>query len=135
MSASLNAVVRVLIVDYDTELRDLMIRYLEAHNICALPAPNHAEMMQHFISHEPSCSILHSSGMTASICLLDIRSRSLVPVIITSGDHRDEVDRVVALGLGADDYVIKPFSLRELLARVRAALRADVINSASLGSM
>jgi len=46
-----------------------------------------------------------------------------VPVIITTGHRLDEVDRVVGLELGADDYVTKPFGLRELLARVRAILR------------
>jgi DNA-binding response OmpR family regulator len=55
--------------------------------------------------------------------LREIRSRSDVPVIITT-DHRcDEIDRVVGLELGADDYVTKPFGLRELLARIRAVLR------------
>jgi two-component system, OmpR family, response regulator len=46
-----------------------------------------------------------------------------VPVIITTGHRLDEIDRVVGLELGADDYVTKPFGLRELLARVRAVLR------------
>jgi DNA-binding response OmpR family regulator len=54
-----------------------------------------------------------------SIC----RSHSDVPVIILTGHRPDEIDRIVGLELGADDYVIKPFSLRELLARVRAVLR------------
>jgi DNA-binding response OmpR family regulator len=55
--------------------------------------------------------------------LREIRARSDVPVIITTGHRRDEVDRVVGLELGADDYIIKPFGLRELLARIRAVLR------------
>jgi len=55
--------------------------------------------------------------------LRTIRSSSDVPVIITTGHRLDEVDRVVGLELGADDYVTKPFGLRELLARVRAILR------------
>jgi DNA-binding response OmpR family regulator len=46
-----------------------------------------------------------------------------VPVIITTGHRRDEIDRVVGLELGADDYVTKPFGVRELLARIRAVLR------------
>src|SRR5262249_36322660 len=45
------------------------------------------------------------------------------PVIITTGHRLDEIDRVVGLELGADDYVTKPFGLRELLARIRAVLR------------
>src|SRR6266702_2391222 len=55
--------------------------------------------------------------------LRTIRSSSDDPVIITTGHRLDEVDRVVGLELGADDYVTKPFGLRELLARVRAILR------------
>src|ERR1700687_6261303 len=53
----------------------------------------------------------------------EIRSHSDVPMIIMTGNSREEVDRVVGLELGADDYLAKPFSLRELLARVRAVLR------------
>jgi len=55
--------------------------------------------------------------------LRETRSRSDVPVIIITGDGRDEIDRVVGLELGADDCITKPFSLRELLARIRAVLR------------
>ncbi|HUA76077.1 MAG TPA: winged helix-turn-helix domain-containing protein, partial [Acetobacteraceae bacterium] len=53
----------------------------------------------------------------------EIRTRSDVPVIITTGYQSEEIDRVVGLELGADDYVTKPFGLRELLARIRAVLR------------
>ena len=55
--------------------------------------------------------------------LREIRPRSDVPIIVTTGYRRDEIDRVVGLELGADDYVTKPFGLRELLARIRAVLR------------
>ena len=55
--------------------------------------------------------------------LREIRSGSDVPVIIITGHRRDDIDRVVGLELGADDYLTKPFNLRELLARVRAVLR------------
>jgi two-component system, OmpR family, response regulator len=54
--------------------------------------------------------------------LREIRSNSDVPVI-TTGHRREEIDRVVGLELGADDYITKPFGLRELLARIRAVLR------------
>jgi DNA-binding response OmpR family regulator len=53
----------------------------------------------------------------------ELRAGSTVPVIIVTGHRRDEVDRVVGLELGADDYLTKPFGLRELLARVHAVLR------------
>ena len=59
----------------------------------------------------------HDDGLDL---LREVRSNSDVPVIIVTGHRRDEIDRVVGLELGADDYVTKPFNLRELLARVRA---------------
>ncbi len=55
--------------------------------------------------------------------LRGIRRMSDVPVIITAGHGPDEIDRILGLELGADDYLVKPFSLRELLARVRCVLR------------
>jgi len=82
-------------------------------------------MIRYFTASEPDLVILdlrlgHEDGFDL---LREIRSRSDVPIIITTGDRRDEIDRVVGLELGADDYVTKPFSLRELLARIRAVLR------------
>jgi DNA-binding response OmpR family regulator len=52
-------------------------------------------------------------------------------VIVITGHHHDEIDRVIGLELGADDYVAKPFSLRELLARIRAVLRRQAIARAT----
>jgi two-component system, OmpR family, response regulator len=63
--------------------------------------------------------------------LREIRSHSHVPVIIMTGDRPDQIDPIVALELGADYYIVKPFSLRELLARVRALLRSDEIARAA----
>jgi DNA-binding response OmpR family regulator len=55
--------------------------------------------------------------------LRDLRMQSALPIIVMSGHRREEVDRVVGLELGADDYLTKPFGMRELLARIRAVLR------------
>jgi DNA-binding response OmpR family regulator len=65
--------------------------------------------------------------------LRDLRTTSDIPVIITTGHRRDEIDRVVGLELGADDYLIKPFGLRELLARVRVVLRRAELSSSAPG--
>src|ERR1700731_2134067 len=70
-----------------------------------------------------SAHIVSASEDDGLDLLREIRSHSDVPVIIMTGHRPDEIDRIVGLKLGADDYIVKPFSLRELLARVRAVLR------------
>jgi len=99
--------------------------YFEQHNMQAVPASGRQEMVDHFAAAEPDLVVLDLRlGQEDGFDLLrEIRSRSDVPIIITTGDRRDEIDRVVGLELGADDYVTKPFSLRELLARIHAVLR------------
>jgi two-component system OmpR family response regulator len=102
-----------------------VVNYLVEHNIRAASASGREEMIRRFATSEPDLVILDLRlGQEDGLDLLrEIRSRSDVPVIITTGHRRDEIDRVVGLELGADDYVIKPFGLRELLARIRAVLR------------
>ena len=63
------------------------------------------------------------AGEDGLALIRDLRPRSDVPIIVLTGARREEVDRVIGLELGADDYVLKPFSPRELLARIRAVLR------------
>jgi two-component system OmpR family response regulator len=117
--------IRVLVVEDDRTMRHLVVNYLEEHNIRAASASGREEMIRRFAGDEPDLVILDLRlGQDDGLDLLrEIRSRSDVPVIITTGHRRDEIDRVVGLELGADDYVIKPFGLRELLARIRAVLR------------
>jgi two-component system OmpR family response regulator len=116
---------RILVVDDDTELRRMLVNYLEQQNLRVLSAAGRDEMSRQFAVREPSLVLLDlkldkDDGLDL---LREIRSNSDVPVIIMTGHRRDEIDRVVGLELGADDYVTKPFGLRELLARVRAVLR------------
>jgi two-component system, OmpR family, response regulator len=115
----------IIVVDDDLALRQMVIRYLEDHNVPTKSASNRAELNRHFEGIHPSLIILDLRlGQDDGLDLLrDIRSQSDVPVIITTGHRPDEIDRIVGLELGADDYIIKPFSLRELLARIRAVLR------------
>jgi two-component system, OmpR family, response regulator len=124
---------RILIVDDDRELRHTLVEYLEGQNICALSAGGREEMWQHFEAREPGLVLLdlrrkEEGGLDL---LREIRSRSNVPVVVTSGSLRDEIDRVVGLELGADDYIVKPFGLRELLARMRAVLRRHDLGRAA----
>jgi two-component system OmpR family response regulator len=114
-----------LVVEDDRTMRHLVMNYLREHDIHAISASGREEVAGLFASHEPSLVILDLRlGQEDGLDLLrEIRSRSDVPVIITTGHRRDEIDRVVGLELGADDYITKPFGLRELLARIRAVLR------------
>jgi DNA-binding response OmpR family regulator len=123
----------IVVVDDDSSLRQMVIKYLEDHNIPATSASNRAELNRHFEGTHPSLIILDLRlGQDDGLDLLrEIRSHSDIPVIITTGHRPDEIDRIVGLELGADDYIIKPFSLRELLARVRAVLRRQEIGRAA----
>jgi two-component system, OmpR family, response regulator len=116
---------RILIVDDDFEMRHMILNYLTAQNLRAVPVQGRQEMARQFATGEPSLVVLDLClGDDDGLDLLrDIRSRSDVPVIITTGHRRDEIDVVLGLELGADDYLAKPFGLRELLARIRAVLR------------
>ena len=118
---------RIFIVEDDPVMLRVIAEYLEQHNMHAVPASGRQEMIRYFGVNEPDLVILDLRlGQEDGFDLLrEIRSRSDVPVIITTGDRRDEIDRVVGLELGADHYLTKPFSLRELLARIRAVLRRN----------
>ena len=116
---------RVLVVDDDPSVQHMLVNYLEQHDMRVSSASQRQEVTRQFAVAEPNVVILDLRlGQEDGLDLLrEIRSRSDVPVIITTGHCRDEIDRVVGLELGADDYVTKPFGLRELLARIRAVLR------------
>ena len=115
----------VVVVDDDPSLRQMVVRYLEDHNMPTKSASNRIGLSRQFAGTIPSLIILDLRlGQDDGLDLLrEIRSHSDVPVIITTSHRRDEIDRIVGLELGADDCIVKPFSLRELLARVRAVLR------------
>jgi two-component system OmpR family response regulator len=115
----------VLVIDDDPSMQHMLVNYLEQHNMHVVSAVRKQDRIRQFAVSEPTPVILdlrleQEDGLDL---LREIRSRSEVPVIITTGHRRDEIDRVVGLELGADDYVIKPFGARELLARIRAVLR------------
>ena len=120
-----NQPARIFVVEDDPVMRRMVGDYLEQHNMRVASASGRHEMMRHFAVGEPDLVVLdlRLAQEEGFDLLREIRSRSDVPVIIITGDRRDEIDRVVGLELGADDYITKPFSLRELLARIRAVLR------------
>jgi two-component system, OmpR family, response regulator len=116
---------QVLVVDDDIEAQGIVVDYLEDHGVRAIRASGWRGISDHFSGSEPDLVVLASQrgGRTGLDLLHAIRSRSDVPVIVTSREGVDEVDRVVGLELGADDYIGRPCGLRELLARIRALLR------------
>jgi DNA-binding response OmpR family regulator len=117
--------VSVLVVEDDPALQRMILNYFAENNIGTLLASNRQEMVERLDDSEVNLVILDLRlGSEDGLDLLrEVRSNSDVPVIIVTGHRRDDIDRVVGLELGADDYLTKPFNLRELLARVRAILR------------
>ena len=112
-------------VEDDPALQRMILNYFGENSIRTLLANNRQEMVDQLRNTEVNLVILDLRlGSEDGLDLLrEVRLSSDVPVIIITGHRRDDIDRVVGLELGADDYLTKPFNLRELLARVRAILR------------
>jgi two-component system, OmpR family, response regulator len=123
----------VLVVEDDPALQRMILNYFGDNNIRTLVACGRQDMVDQLGGTEVDLVILDLRlGQQDGLDLLrEIRSSSDVPVIIITGHRRDDIDRVVGLELGADDYLTKPFNLRELLARVRAVLRRFDIGRAT----
>ncbi|MDP3179926.1 MAG: response regulator transcription factor, partial [Spirochaetaceae bacterium] len=124
----------VLIVEDDREIAELVAAYLERGGIDARIASS-AEEAALACTDEPPDLVLLDLGLPGADgldFLRHFRGSSLAPVIIVSARESDE-DKVAALGLGADDFVSKPFSPRVLAARVEAQLRRASYASPSPG--
>jgi DNA-binding response OmpR family regulator len=114
----------VLVVDDEKTLRETVAYELEQEGYRVLTAADGREALEQFRAQRPDLVLLdlmlpELSGM--EVCRI-LRAESDVPIIMLTAKS-SEIDKVVGLEVGADDYVTKPFSLRELLARVRAHLR------------
>src|SRR3954452_24995809 len=114
----------VLVVDDEQSYRDALSVTLQREGFLVVTAADGAEAIERFDATHPALILLdvmlpRVSGI--DVCR-EIRSRSRVPIIMVTARNA-EIDAVVGLEVGADDYVSKPFRLRELIARVRAALR------------
>jgi DNA-binding response OmpR family regulator len=116
---------RILLVDDDPAMQRAIVGYLTEHNFRASAVSGRRGLMHTLAVREPDLIVLdlHLGEDDGLDILRELRTKSVVPVILITGNRREEIDRVLGLELGADDYLIKPFGLRELLARVRAALR------------
>jgi DNA-binding response OmpR family regulator len=118
------AMTQVLVVDDEPMVREVLARYLEAEGFAVVTAGDGVEALDRFGESAPDLVLLDL--MLPRIDGFEVfdRLRTLgqVPVIMLTA-RGEETDRVVGLDLGADDYVTKPFSPREVVARVRAVLR------------
>ncbi|MGB0084383.1 MAG: response regulator [Rhodomicrobiaceae bacterium] len=115
---------RILVVDDDPEVRMLLRRCLERESYAVSEAQNGDELFAELERHPVNLITLDLAlgGEDGLELARRIRAKRNVPIVMISGKG-DTIDRVVGLELGADDYISKPFHLREVLARVRAVLR------------
>lgn len=117
---------KILIIEDEDNINNLLKALLETSGYQVIPAKSCRSGEMLFLSHRPDLVILDlglpdSDGMTF---LKNARKNSLTPIIVLSA-RTDEKDKVDALDMGANDYVTKPFSSAELMARVRSALRSS----------
>lgn len=118
------AEIRVLVVDDEEKIRDLVITYLNAEGFDTGGASDGREALALLSKESYHLVILDlmMPGVDGWTVCREIRKTSDIPIVILTA-RGDEIDRVLGLELGADDYVVKPFSPRELTARVKAVLR------------
>ncbi|MBI4984029.1 MAG: response regulator [Rhodocyclales bacterium] len=115
---------RILIVDDDAEIRRLLVDYLAKNGFEPYAARDGRAMWQGLEQHAIDLVVLDlmlpdTDGLT--LCR-DLRARSNLPVLMLTA-RGEEADRIVGIEMGADDYLVKPFSPRELLARIKTILR------------
>ncbi|HWR51958.1 MAG TPA: response regulator transcription factor [Bryobacteraceae bacterium] len=115
----------ILVIDDDENLRDTVALMLEREGFRAITAGDGPSGLEQALFLKPDMALvdLRLPGMSGvEICKELRRSQSETPIIVLSAIG-DEIDKVLLLEMGADDYVVKPFGTRELLARIRAVLR------------
>ncbi len=115
---------KILIADDETKIVRLVADYLAASGFETVLARDGAEALAAFRREAPDCLVLdiNMPGLDGLSVAREVRKSSEAPIVFLSA-RAEETDRVLGLELGADDYVAKPFSPRELVARIRAILR------------
>jgi DNA-binding response OmpR family regulator len=116
--------VQILVVDDEAEVRALLRAGLEPEGYTVLEAEDGAGLMAQLEAHPVDLITLdvRLSGEDGFALAREVRAKRNVPIVMISGKG-DMIDRVVGLELGADDYIAKPFHMREVVARIRAVLR------------
>ncbi|MEL7157020.1 MAG: response regulator transcription factor [Actinomycetota bacterium] len=127
----------VLVVDDEPRITGLVRDYLHQAGFAVVEATDGETALARFDQHQPAAVVLDLGlpGMDGLDVVRRLRTVSDVPIVILTA-RSDETDRVVGLELGADDYVVKPFGPKELVARIRAVLRRvqAVADSESYGA-
>jgi len=120
----------ILIVDDDAVIRDSLEEYLTEHGFKATSVENGAAMKAYLQNEVPNVVLLdiHMPGEDGLTLAKYLRQNFNLGIIMVTGSG-ETIDRVVGLEIGADDYVSKPFDLRELLARTRSVLRRYKTNN------
>lgn len=125
---------RVLVVEDEESFRDALSFMLRKEGFTVLTAASGDQALVEFARSEVNLVLLDLMlpGVSGTEVCRQIRQTSSVPIIMLTAKD-SEIDKVVGLEIGADDYVTKPFSARELVARIRAVLRRGVDGEESAG--
>ena len=118
----------ILVIDDDTELCELLSDYLHSEGYAVRLAHHGPQGLSAALAGKPGLVVLDVMlpGMSGFEVLRSLRAGSTVPVLMLTARGED-IDRIIGLELGADDYLPKPFNPRELLARIRAILRRSEV--------
>ena len=126
---------KILVVEDETDVNNLIKTQFEREGYQVSQAFDGPGALQQVERHQPDLVILDwmLPGMDGLAVCREIRRNHLMPIIMLTA-RGEEIDRVVGLEVGADDYVVKPFGVRELLARVRALLRRVALDTNDTGT-
>lgn len=120
----------ILVIDDETNISDLAKMYLTKEGFDVITADDGNEGLRQFRSRKPTLIVLDLMlpGVDGLEICRQVRRESSIPIIMLTA-RGDDIDRIVGLEIGADDYLTKPFNPRELVARVKAVLRRYNPNS------
>ncbi len=126
----------ILVVDDDARIRQMLLRYFEEEGYRVSAVADGAAMRERLQKSSIDIVLLDlvlPGDEDGLVLAREIRSRSDLPIIMLTG-RDDVVDRIVGLEIGADDYIAKPFHLREVLARLRTVLRRRQTSTSTAGN-
>lgn len=114
----------ILVADDEAKIVELVAKYLKNEGFTVVSAYNGRDALKAIGMHKPDCALLdiNMPELDGLSVAREARKATDVPIVFLTA-RTDEIDRIVGFELGADDYVLKPFSPRELVARVKAILR------------